>query len=74
MTTEASKEIVAEWGEVEYIMWGGMEDELQLERANAIIRAQSKLQLVGAEDTRRIKGFVAVLAAICFGYFGTEER
>lgn len=67
-------DIVAEWGEEmeKYHVWGEMGNQLQLERAKAIIRAQSKFQLMGAEDTRRVKGFAALLAAIYIGDFGTE--
>lgn len=74
MTTEASTKVVAEWGEKgeKYQVWSGMGNQLQLERARALLRAQSKFQLMGAEDTRRVKGFKALLAAICTGDFGTE--
>lgn len=67
-------EIVAEWGEKgeKSRVWGGMGNQLQLERDKAIIRAQSKFQLMGAEDTRRVQGLAALPAAICIGDFGTE--
>lgn len=75
MTTEALMEIVAEWGEVEkYLVWGGMGDQLQLERDKATVRAQRKFQLMGAEDSRRVKGFAVLLTAIYTGDFGTEGR
>lgn len=75
MTTKALMEILAEWGEVsKYHVWCGMRDQLQLERAKAIIRAQRKFQLLGAEDARRLKGFAALLSATYTGDFGTEGR
>lgn len=75
MTTEALMEIVAEWGEVEkYLVWGGMGDQLQLERDKATVRAQRKFQLMGAEDSRRVKGFAVLLTAIYTDDFGTEGR
>lgn len=51
-----------------------MRDQLEPERAKAIIRAQSTLDVMGAECTRKVKEFAAILAAIYGSDFGSEKK
>lgn len=51
-----------------------MRDQLWLERAKAIIRAPGTFDVIGAENTRKVRGFAALPAAKISSDFGTEGR